>query len=585
MKNLITLTMALVFAVVSLSAQSSKEELSRLVANQDFDAAGKIVAEVAKSNQSDAETLLLCGKVYEELDKYHEAAEVYMLADKADGGEWETWVKIGAACSKDSNYTEASKWFNKALDKFSRRQKSEKFATNLEYADALILADSIKKAEKILVSARSRDDENSNVYLKLGNLYFAQKIYALAETNFKKALEYDEMNTPARINLAVSLYWLGNRAATNDLRVEYYKRCLQEWKVVSEQQPKNAKAWYMQGKILFFAGKYVASAIAFEEYIKLRPSDIEARWMLGKSYFEAGKCNEARENLEMVAKDATERQNEANLLLAQCFYEAKEFSQAVEKYNLIKDLNMADRRRLGTAYLKSGDSLSAYKTWLDAYNEDSEDLNNIQYLRLTALQMGSMKPKMRVEATEVIEKWLANPKAPQEDKSTMLYTAGQHYLLLDTLKNDTTNHALTYKAIDYLGKSIEINPDFPYAYMFLGDAYAKIDSTDKALEVFAAGIESAKQDTVKHKSAARSLYIKTCSIHMKAKDWKKLIEAANQWIEAQPKSEFAWLYLGFGQHSLQNYSEAKKAYRKTLEINPKNKTASKQLKAITDAGQ
>jgi len=451
----------------------------------------------------------------------------------------------------------------------------------------LILADSLDKAEKIIIAIKSKERENPEVFLKLGNLYFAQRIFALAETNYKTVLEFEPENIPARISLAVSYYWLGNQESANaDLRNEYYSRCLAEWGIVSEKDPKNAKAWFMQGKILYFAKKYRESAKAFEEYILLRPSDIDARWMLGKSYFQVAMCDKARVNLEMVAEKNDSLKDEAKLFLAQCFLESEQYPECIEKYNQIQTpLAMADRRRLGRAYLASGDSLDAYKTWREAYDEDPNDPNNVNFIRLSVLQMGTMKPKMRTEAVELGELWLSNPKAPEKFKQSMLYVVGQHYLFLDSMEKDTTGHIKSFKAIEFLNKSIAIDSQHVYSYMYLGDAYAKIDSIDKALATFNKSIEIAKQDTAKYKRTMISLYSKAGGIYYKNKQWDELIKLSTDWTAMQPKVEYAWMFLGLAYHSKEDIAQAKKAYKKCLEINPKNKTAKQSLKQIKVAGQ
>jgi tetratricopeptide (TPR) repeat protein len=583
MKHLTALTLALMFATTSMFAQATKQQLTEYVNAQDFDNAGKIVEEVANASKDDAATLLMCGEVYEELDNYHKATEMYILADKADGGEFETYLKIGTAASKDSNYAEAGKWFNKAINSLGRKEKKLKYRAELAYADALILADSMDKAEKMIVAIRSKDDENPDVYLKLGNLYFAQNIYQLAETNYKQVLKMDDKNIQARINLAVSYYWLGNGAADKDLMNDYYNRCLDEWTIVSDQDPMNAKAWEMQGKILFASQKYKRSAEAYANYIKLRPSDIDARWKLGKSYYEAADCDGARENLEMVVNNDPEKKDEANTLIARCYYENKNYPKAIETFLKISDIEMKDLRRVGMAYLNTGDSLKAYDTWMKAYDEDPSDLTNIKYLRQTAFLMGSMKPKMRVEAVDVAKKWLANPNAPEENKATMNYVAGMHLIFLDSAEVDTTDRALTREGISYLEKSIELNPNYVYSYMYLGDGYAKIDSNDKAVEIFYKGVEICKSDSAKYYKTMTGIYSKIASVFYGAKDWSGLKEHATNWSTDQPDSEYAWLYLGFANQyaATPNKSEAIKAFKKCLAINPKNKYANKGIQAMS----
>jgi tetratricopeptide (TPR) repeat protein len=248
---------------------------------------------------------------------------------------------------------------------------------------------------------------------------------------------------------------------------------------------------------------------------------------------------------------------------------------------------MADRRRLGLAYLNSGDSLTAYKTWQDAYRDSSEDLNNLNYIRITALQMGSMKPKMRVEAIEMCELWLANPQAPDEYKPAMYYTAGLHMLFLDSLDSelDTTNRALTRKSIEYFNKSIALDSQYVYAWFYMGDAYSRIDSTEKAIISFDEAIKICQSDTAKYSKSFTLIYNKLCGLHYTNKDWPALIDASTRWTVDEPKVEWGWLYLGIANYYAENNSAAKAALRKCISINPANKSAKGLLQQMEGAGK
>jgi len=506
---------------------------------------------------------------------------------KIKGNDWETMQKIAESYSLKKDSKKSFEYYNKAIEKVKENSK-EYYKLKLGYANALIRADSLKTAEIIITQVKSKNSKNPEAYVMLGNLYLAKRIYALAENNYKQALDLDPTNVDARSNLGESYYWLGNSERDSALMNEYYNRCLTEFNIVTKEDPKNAKAWLRQGKILFAANRYGEAATTLNQYIKLRPSDLDGRWMLGKSMFQIRMCDSAAINLEMVAAKIDSLANEANLMLAQCNYENKDFPKAIEKFLPLYSkgvLSAIDQHRLGQAYFMSADSLKAFEVWTKlavdstSYTSSCKLMSNMMKLMTKML--------LRTRAIEMGELWLKNATCEPSDKANVLFVMGNNYIFLATAKDISPALKIEYslKSLPYLKESNQLDPANIYTYLYMGDAYVNIDSVKKGLEYYQFAINRCKEDTLKYSKQLLASYNKICGSYLNQKKYPELKKISQEWSIDQPKVEWGWFYLAIAYHSMGESADAIKNYKKVLAINPNNATARKQISALNSSGE
>ncbi|MEI6090773.1 MAG: tetratricopeptide repeat protein [bacterium] len=582
MKKILILAIAILFSTASMFAQSAKENVINNYKEKNFEDAAKYIEEAVAQDSKDRDLLVISGDVYFELENYNSAINMYNQALKIKSNDWEILSKLAESYSLKKEHQKAFEYYNKAIEKVKENSK-EYYTLKLNYANALIRGDSLKTAELIITQVKSKNSKNPDAYVMLGNLYFAKQIYVLAENNYKEAIAIDASNLSARANLAESYYWLGNAENDSALRNTYYGRCLTEYNSVTTSDPKNAKAWLRQGKILFASGRYDDAASAMNKYIRLRPSDLDGRWILGKSMFEINRCDSAAINLEMVASQIDSLADQANLMLAQCNFESKNYAKSIEKYTPLYNkgvLNTMDQRRLGQCYFMSGDTLKAFELWTTIINLDPQAEANCKLMNNIVKLMTRMQ--LRTRAIEMGEKWLANSTCDPADKANILFIMGNNYITLATIKDSVPALKLEYatKSLPYLKESNKLDPANIYTYLYLGDAYVKLDSVPKGIEYYQSGIAKAKSDTAKYGRQLTASYQKTCGLYLKDKKYTELKKLAQEWTVDQPNSEWSWFYLAIAYHSLENVAEAKKYYKKVLAINPNNQLARKQITAL-----
>jgi Flp pilus assembly protein TadD len=79
----------------------------------------------------------------------------------------------------------------------------------VKYADLLILLQRFAEAEKLLLQVGKDHPGQLQVYLSLGKLYNAQKLYAQAERVLRQAVELDADDADAHALLTSALQHLG----------------------------------------------------------------------------------------------------------------------------------------------------------------------------------------------------------------------------------------------------------------------------------------------------------------------------------------------------------------------------------------
>ncbi len=573
MKLFASLILALTMSFSSLFAQSAADQLRSYLADQDYEKAATLIDKATDENRKDFDLHVLCGDIYFELEQYDKALELYEDADDIDSDEAPVMRKIANTLSHLNKHDKAMKILYEALD-----DDEKDIETWLQLGKSLIMADSLKTAEIKITRAKSIDDSNPETFIVLGDLYFAKRVYQLACTNYERALELDKNNVQARINLAIGYGKMANAEMDKDLRNELFLKSLQEWNTVTQQDPKNAKAFYEQGRIFYYAKKYKESAASLLKYVELRPSGSFGRWMLAQSLYEIGACDSARTHLEISAEQIDTVKTKAKLLLARCFYDKKEYKEAYDAYSIVEadgEMEMKDIRSFGTASLFAGDTTKCLELWNKAIDLDPE--GNCKLMFFLGSQLNRMKQYS--EAVEVLKRRLSIA-ACDDQLSETNYTIGTALFFDESKDSVVANRAA--EALPYIMKAIELDSTNLYASLYLGDVYAAMDSTDKAEETFQNLIEYARKDTAdpKMQRLLGQAHYKVTLMAYESKNWNKVVKFSKDWVESDPKSEFGYFFLGLAYHNLQNVEAACSAYRKVLKINPKNQNASKSLNAL-----
>lgn len=572
MKNLWSVIVLIFFTVGTLFAQDAKEQFMGSLESSDYEAAAKVIPDMLKNNPKDIQLHLLAGDVYLELGEYNKAHDTYNAADDLDGGEPPILRKVATAKSYIGETPEAVKIMKKLIKR--EDDDDENINNFLVLADIYLRNDSTDQAELYITKAKKIDKENPQILTALGDLYFTREVYQLAKMNYEKALEIEGALTTTRMKLATSYFWLANSEPNYELSQELFKKSLKEWNTITQMDPNNAKAWYQQGFIYFLASQYENAAKSFNNYIQLRPSDNLAKWYMGQSLEKAREYEKALPFLKDAKENIDSIKTKAEILLARCYFDSKKYSDAIASFNQVKQdttMELVDLQKLGQAYLLNLDTTNAIATWREAVainpDENCKVMDQMGYV----LQ----KQKKYKEAIEILEKRATTDACNQDSTSKMhivYYLIGSSYLY----------DGQPEPAIKNLIKSTEYKPDFYFAMINLGDAYAQTEQFDKADSTFNYVIEHA--DTVEGKFALQNAFSKLAGLKLDNKKFQDVIKVGKKWGDLFSDSPYPFLYVAISYHNLQDGPNACYYYRKVLSIQPNNATAKKNLDLLNQSG-
>jgi tetratricopeptide (TPR) repeat protein len=540
-----------VFAIVYLLlcnfafSQSAKEQVYKLAESKDYINAVNYIPEAVSENRKDFDLMLLAGDIYFELDRLDSALLMYKNAVKINRDEPKALRKLARALSALGRIEEAIEKAREAIDE-DRKDVYNYLSLGHVYLDA----DSLKQAEIQITKAREINKNIPDAFIALGDLYFAQRVYELAKNNYEKALSIDEGNVEARTKLAISYYWLANREYDDELANELFKKSLQEWNTITKQDSMNARAYFEQGKILFFAQKFDKAAQSLYEYVQLRPGGSLGRWYLAQSLYELALCDSAEPHLRICSEEIDSVKNKAMLFLARCYFDAGEYERSMTTYEQLINLDtldLTDLERYGASAFQNGDTLKAISLYKQIIDKDSSRCKLI-------FKTGAMLYILEnfEESIEMMSKRIG--KCEDEYISKTYFYLGQSFLKLGSLKESAEFFLKAYEAdsTDYL------------SLVYLSDVYAKAEIDDSALYYLDIVISKSMADTAKYGWLANNAYAKICNLYYKGKDYLKLKNSALDWIKLKKETPIAYLYIATYYQSVKDLESACRYYRQVI---------------------
>lgn len=566
MHRLFTTTALFMISTIVAFAQSDLDRATDLINEGDYAAAAPYIVSAVNKDPENEDVLIMAARVYLELEKPDTALlytqRAYQVNDKnADV------VRIhGQALVRSNKALEAIDILRKQM------KRKEEVETSLELVDALIAADSINAAELTAKTATTKYAKSADAYMALGNLYFnykPQPVFDLAKLNYEEALKLDPNLVQAHFNLAQSYWRLANRESDQELANELFKRCLNEWGQVTKLDPKNARAYFEQGKILYLSKRYRDAVAPLLEYRKLRPvgtGNPLASWYLGNSFFEIRLCDSAKQHLDDAAAQIDSVKSKASLLMARCAFFTKAWQAAAERYTMAEAaelLEPSDLWYFGTSLVLVGDTTKAITMMTRAADADPKQCQLMFRFGLLLQSKGQ-----NAKSNDIFRKRLANCSDSLDAR------------ILVFIGNNFFADSLVDSAASYYQQAVAKEPSNPYFLtrvaeisVVKGDVATAVTTLEQAATIGAAG-------TPDQRRSAEQALARLCGLHLNAKDWNKLVASSKRIIDLNPKSIPGWLYLGVGHQGAGNTAESCKAYKETLKLDPANRPAKENLKAL-----
>lgn len=555
----------------SLFAQSTLDQFKKAIDDKEFVEALRYTPEVVNQNRKDNMILMLAADVYMEMELPDSAVSVLAIAMDNDDDSPILNREYAMALSKANRTSMALSVMNGLLKKKKMDKDPENYVT---LSNIYIAADSVLQAEYNLLLARELDDKNAQVYIGLGDLYFAKKVFELAKDNYEAALATDGNQLTqkailnAKIKLASSYYKLGNLEMDQQLSNEYFRRSLNTWNEITKADPKNATAFYEQGKIFFLASKFQEAGASFNRYAILRPEGWLGRWYAAQSWYNSRKYDSAAIHLELVRTKIDSITGKANAMLAHAYFEIKKFQESITLYKTLPSLNQTDYERMGYAAFFSKDTVTA----IDAFYKS---INGIEKKCNTAFRFANLLQTMKKydEAIAVFRKRIADCEDSNSVKSR--YFIGSCYF--QAQKYDSALTSLKeYLSLD--GNSIS-------GRVYIGNTFNALKKSDSAKKYLSSAVDLAQQSLIANPGNTSVMkeselaFEAMCRISLES-DPQSVIKYANAWLEINDKSAIPYVYLGFAYQKLDKKDNACKAYSEALKRDPKNTAALKNKSAF-----
>jgi tetratricopeptide (TPR) repeat protein len=568
MKRITLILFVLVIGLNNLFSQSAYDQVKDYAKQKDYVKAANYIQQAINEKPKDVEFRLLCGDIYMELEKPDSAYIMYKKADDIDGGEVKIMRKVGRSLSFSNRHLEAISILKEAVKK-----KKDDLYSYLELANAYLKADSVKEAEIQVIKAREINKSVPDAFIALGDIYFKQGVYELAQQNYEQALQLDSKMIDARIKLATSYYWLGQREFDTTLSSEYFARSLKEWNNVTKQDSTNARAFFEQGKILYFSKMFDLAARSLYKYVELRPQGSLGRWYLAQSLYEMSRCDSAAPHLKQCSQEIDSVKSKALLLLGRCYFDNKKYAESIEVYVELKKsgaLQSDDQERLATAAWQIQDTVNAITYFKETIEMDQSKCKLMYRFGLILYKM-----KRYDEAITVFDKRIKSASCADNLVPQVYFFKGVCYMLNKQLDSAMTDFQTCVK----------LDTNYINAYVYIADIHSQKKEDEQAIEMFNFVIERAAKDTL-YKNELTQAFSKLSGIYVDLKKYDDLKKNAIKWSEAFPDNATAYIYLGVGQANSKdkNRDAAIKSLKKALQLDPKSEFAKKYLKSLEAAG-
>lgn len=412
----------------------------------------------------------------------------------------------------------------------------------LDRASLMLMAQGIQKgavtmksdARRYLSEAVKIDPTSSFLHVKVAENALAMNDVGTAEDELKTAIMLNEKNADAYYLLGRIRYLEGkSKKDEENIRsaIEYFKRAVQ-------CNPGHVNAQNYLGTISYDMGDYSQAVEAFRELVKVRPYDAEIRYKLGTAYAEIGELDKAIEGLRaavMIDEDHVQARtqlaslyarkgryldavqeaekvlrlapgfNDIKVLLAHVLSLLGRYDEAINYCNeVLRSQDYSKREILAEAYLRRGmafkgkkaeemadrDLRRAIEIYELIYGMEPEKLEINYYLAMAYDGMGD-----HVTA----EKKLLEYISKRPDASDAYNYLG--YMLVQ-------NNGDLERAVGYIKKALELEPNNGAYLDSLGWAYVKLGRIDEGIELLERAKSEMPLDSEIHEHLGEAYLIK-----------------------------------------------------------------------------
>ena len=476
--------------VISVKITKNYQQIDKLIEDENFAQADKMLADILKSNPNDISAralYIISAAKQDKLDVAQEQLDKYLPKYNSNPNLHyaQGVVYIKRQASSDMDYrTNSEQLIKDAIKEFNLAIKNDPKHYQSYNALGVVALNTgnMQKAREFFNKALDLDKNYSTAIDNIGTIDYLNGDYDLAKKNFTKAIAMNPNSSTAYFHLAQvydknSMYSKGLDAIDHSLRLK----------------PKSSVAYNLRGEILKKQGNEAAAIEAFKKAISVKPENTKPYINLAKIYEKRFDNELAIANLKS-ALSVNPSLNQVKLYLADLSLLNGNNKEALKYYSSligIEGYNTDALTGVANAYFAdakvstSQNALGRDKDLNIAYDNIQKALavspNNLQ-LYLAKLKLAKMTNREK-ETEETLNKIIKSPVRGLND----FLAKGDAYLAMNKYKEaqDMFENSLEFaqSTEDYLFVSEILTYDrfYPSAKNILRKVLAENPSNEEAL--------------------------------------------------------------------------------------------------------
>jgi tetratricopeptide (TPR) repeat protein len=267
----------------------------------------------------------------------------------------------------------------------------------------------LNKAVQYYQEALKIDPNASEIFEELTDLYVATNRLRDAVTTAEDTLRRNPDNVDARRMLG-KIYMRMISTQDNKINDEYLKKALEQFKAVTEKEPKDADSWVMLGRLYRVSNNSPDAEKAFNAAIAAEPDNVDALTSLAQLYSDLGDNGRAVEKLKSAAEKSPNP--ETLIALGQTYEQMHDYKNAAEAFQKALESN-PDNVRLQRVLAQTLLQADRLDDALEVFQHLSTDEPRDNQLKLRIAEIYRAK-RDYAKAREVLnEIKTANPDDPE----------------------------------------------------------------------------------------------------------------------------------------------------------------------------
>ncbi|MCB9545830.1 MAG: tetratricopeptide repeat protein [Myxococcales bacterium] len=318
------------------------------------------------------------GKTDDAKEKYADALDALLDAQKADPAYIDVYVKLGVLHYSLARHAAALPLLEAGL-----KRAPANLDLRFWYGQNLLAAGKADQAVPVLEQVASQGGERfPEVLVVLGEHYYEQRDYARARPALERYLKLDPEATAVRAKLGNTYFKLG-----------LFAEALAAFEAVQRRWPDNIQAQVNIGNALFQLGQYEKAVAVLEVALKRDPGRESVLFNLAQSYFKLGRNAEAVPYYRQFVKGRPDSFNGRYFLgsaLMELGQDAAALEELAQALRLKADIPQV-AYKIGILHLRNGRPADAEATLERARKGAPDDAWILSALGTVARQRGQLE--------------------------------------------------------------------------------------------------------------------------------------------------------------------------------------------------